>query len=70
MKDKILNLENELKLNKTSILKMQVEDQANSIEYRALLVQRSNLKDMLLDAYRAEMSVRVVDDFTGDVGTF
>lgn len=56
--DKIMLLERELKLNKFHILKCK---ESFEKEYRNLLIQRSNLKDMLLDAYRNETLERRKD---------
>lgn len=53
---RILILERELKLNKINLARI---DGNNSIEaqkeFRVLVIQRANLKDMLLDEYRKEL---------------
>jgi hypothetical protein len=50
---KILLLEEELKINQAKILKIQDNQEGvTDKEYRGLLLQRSNIKDMLLNAYR------------------
>lgn len=56
--------EKELRLNKVNIQrveKMNLDDAVIAKDYRSLLVQRSNLKDMLLNAYRAEVLEREND---------
>lgn len=60
MKDtsRILMLERELKLNKINILRC---NDGQSKEYTGLLLQRSNLKDMLLEEYRGEVLERRKD---------
>lgn len=56
--ERILKLESELKLNKINVIKHQ--DKADK-EYRMLIIQRSNLKDMLIEAYRLELLERRSD---------
>lgn len=53
--DRILKLEQELKLNQFNILKHTGEFDK---EYRSLIIQRSNLKDMLIIEYRNELLER------------
>ena len=56
--ERIIKLEQELKLNKINILKCKdIWDK----EYRGLLIQRSNIKDMLIEAYRTELLERSQD---------
>jgi hypothetical protein len=65
--EKILRYERELKTNQINILK--VQDVALSKtptleavkEYQVLLIQRSNLKDLLLDEYRNEVLERRIE---------
>lgn len=69
--ERIIQLENELKINALNIKKVQgqssVEDRSN---LRELLAKRSSLKDELLTNYRKEISVRITDDHVGDVCSF
>lgn len=51
---RILQLENELSFNKEKLLKVQT---INTKEQRILLLQRSNLKDLLLEEYRKVTNV-------------
>lgn len=54
--NRILLLENELKLSKINILKCQdSSDPTIQQEYRSFLIQRSNIKDMLIQEYRNEL---------------
>ena len=58
--DQILLLERELKLNRMKLI--QIQDVSNTDkEYRGLIIQRSNLKDMLIEAYRNEVLERRSD---------
>lgn len=52
--DKVVRIESELELNRVNILKIQGVDSLQK-EYRDLLLQRSNLKDMLIEAYRDKL---------------
>lgn len=61
----ILTLEKELRSNKINILRIENKVGISSsldFEYRTLIVQRSNLKDMLIDAYRKELLEQIKDD--------
>ena len=46
-----MTLEEELKINTTKI-HLKQDNNEYDLEYRELLMQRSNIKDMLLDEYR------------------
>ena len=55
--DKIFMLEEELKVNKSNIFRTQ-NNKERVKEYREYLVQRANIKDMLLNAYRNQMLIQ------------
>jgi hypothetical protein len=65
--DKILRYERELKTNQVNILKVQdlalstVATLEATKEYQVLLIQRSNLKDLLLEEYKNELLERRLD---------
>lgn len=65
--DEILKLERKLKLNKISILRVEsdislgLEEQGIQKRHRELLLQRSAIKDMLLEQYRQETLERRKD---------
>lgn len=62
MIDRIMLLEQELKLNRFNIIKLESSTEpAIQKEYRSLIIQRSNLKDMLLEQYRNEILERRKD---------
>lgn len=64
--DKIISLESELKGNRNRLLKLKTDHP----DYRTLLIQRSNLKDLLIEAYRIELIERKKDyDFSHDRDT-
>lgn len=60
---KILMYEKELKLNMFNIKRLQLMESNAAIEkeMRGLLMQRSNLKDILIDSYRKELIEREKD---------